>query len=95
MLGVDDGAVKFDYDTRPTKLGMLTVVYPPYYLGEVKKEKSMRGIPVEHARWIGLLLSRLTDEQLRDSFEAANYRAGTRESFVRSLRERINQLTQL
>ena len=37
-------AVKFDYDTRPTKLGMLTVVYPPYYLGEVKKEKSMRGI---------------------------------------------------
>ncbi len=71
MLGVDDGAVKFDYDTRPTKLGMLTVVYPPYYLGEVKKEKSMRGIPVEHARWIGSLLSRLTDEQLHDSFEAA------------------------
>lgn len=95
VLGVDDGAVKFDYDTRPTKLGMLTVVYPPYYLGEVKKEKSMRGIPVEHARWIGSLLSRLTDDQLRDSFEAANYRPGTRESFVRSLRERINQLTQL
>ncbi len=95
VLGVDDGAVKFDYDTRPTKLGVLTVVYPPYYLGEVKKEKSMRGIPVEHARWIGSLLSRLTDEQLRDSFEAASYRAGTRESFVRSLRERINQLTQL
>ncbi len=57
VLGVDDGAVKFDYDTRPTKLGMLTVVYPRYYLGEVKKEKSMRGIPVEHARWIGSLCS--------------------------------------
>jgi hypothetical protein len=95
VLGVDEGAVKFDYDTRPTKLGMLTVVYPPYYLGEVKKEKSMRGIPVEHARWIGSLLSSLTDEQLHDSFEAANYGPGTRESFVRSLRERINQLTRL
>jgi hypothetical protein len=95
VLGVDEGAVKFDYDTRPTKLGMLTVVYPPYYLGEVNKEKSMRGIPVEHARWIGSLLSRLTDEQLSDSFEAANYHAATREGFVRSLRERINQLTQL
>jgi hypothetical protein len=95
VLGVDDGAVKFDYDTRPTKLGMLTVVYPPYYLGEVNKEKSMRGIPVEHARWIGSLLSRLTDEQLRDAFEAARYHAGTREGFVRSLRERIDQLSQL
>lgn len=81
-------------DTRPT-LGMLTVVYPPYYLGEVKKEKSMRGIPVEHARWIGSLLSRLTDEQLRDSFEAANYYPATREGFVRSLRERINQPSEL
>ena len=50
VLGVDDGVVKFDYDTRPTKLGMFTIFYPPYYLGEVKKEKSMRGIPVEHAR---------------------------------------------
>lgn len=95
VLGVDDGDVKFDYDTRPTKLGTLTVVYPPYYLGEVKKEKSMRGIPVEHARWVGSLLSGLTDEQLRDAFEAASYRPGTRESFVSSLRARITQLTQL
>ena len=95
VLGVDEGAVKFDYDTRPTKLGMLTAVYPPYYLGEVKKEKSMRGIPVEHARWIGSLLSRLTDEQLRDAFDAAHYQHGTREGFVRSLRHRISQLGQL
>ncbi len=78
VLGVDDGAVKFDYDTRPTKLGMLTVVYPPYYLDEVKKEKSMRGIPVEHAQWIGSFLSSQTDEQLRDAFEAASYRPGTK-----------------
>ena len=55
----------------------------------------MRGIPVEHARWIGSLLSRLTDKQLRDSFEAANYHPAIRESFVSSLRERIDQLTQL
>jgi hypothetical protein len=95
VLGVDEGAVKFDYDTRPTKLGMLSIVYPPYYMGEVKKEKSMRGIPVEHARWIGSLLSGLTDKQLRDSFDAANYRPAIRDAFVRSLRQRINQLTQL
>jgi hypothetical protein len=92
----DDGrTVEFDYDTRPTKLGMFSVLYPPYYRGEVKKEKAMRGIPTEDARWIGSLLSQLTDEQLRDAFRAADYNRPTMEGYVRALRERINQLTKL
>jgi hypothetical protein len=95
VLGVEDGAVKFDYDTRPTKLGHLSIFYPPYYLHEVKKEKTMRGIPVAHARWIGSLLSQLTDQQLHDAFRAANYNDATREGYVQALRERINQLTRL
>ena len=95
VLGVEDGAVKFDYDTRPSGLGTLTILYPPYYLGQLKKEKAMRGIPVGHARWIGMLLSRLTDNQLRDAFMAAGYNEATTNFYVRSLRERINQLTRL
>ncbi|HXG68407.1 MAG TPA: hypothetical protein VNO70_25150 [Blastocatellia bacterium] len=95
VLGVEDGAVEFDYDTRPTGLGTLTIVYPPYYMGEVEKEKNMRGIPVAHARWIGSLLSQLTDEQLRDAFRAADYDRETMEGYVRALRTRINQLTRL
>lgn len=96
VTGVEeDGSVEFDYDTRPTKLGMFTVFYPPYYRGEVKKEKSMRGIPDAHARWIGTLLSQLTDDQLRDAFDAADYNEATREGFVQTLRERINQLIRL
>lgn len=96
VLGVEDsGAVKFDYDTRPTNLGMLSVVYLPYYRGEVKKEKSMRGIPVEHARWVGSLLSQLSDKQLRQAFEVAGYKPATINGFVRALRDRINQLTRL
>lgn len=96
VMGVeDDGSVKFDYDTRPTRLGMFTIFYPPYYRGQVKKEKSMRGIPAEHARWIGSLLAQLTDEQLRDAFRAANYQEATARSYVRALRERIGQLTRL
>jgi hypothetical protein len=92
----DDGrTVDFDYDTRPTKLGMFSIFYPPYYRGEVKKEKTMRGIPIEHARWMGSLLSQLTDEQLRDAFRAANYNRATMEGYVRALRERINQLARL
>ena len=92
----DDGrTVEFDYDTRPTKLGMFSIFYPPYYRGEVKKEKAMRGIPTDDARWIGSLLSQLSDEQLRDAFRAAHYDRATMEGYVRSLRERINQLTRL
>ncbi len=55
----------------------------------------MRGIPVEHARWIGGLLNQLTDEQLRDAFRAANYAEEIREGYVRSLRMRIDQLGRL
>ncbi|HEY0378995.1 MAG TPA: hypothetical protein VGC87_18920 [Pyrinomonadaceae bacterium] len=86
---------EFDYDTRPRGLGHLTVFQPFYYRGEVKKEKAMRGIPVEHARWIGSLLSQLTDEQLTDAFRAADYDETTTRGYVRALRERINQLTSL
>jgi hypothetical protein len=95
VTGIEDGTVEFDYDTRPTKLGHLSVLYPPYYRGQVKKEKSMRGIPVAHARWIGSLLAQLTDEQLRDAFKAAHYNDATMEGYVEALRERINQLERL
>jgi len=91
----DDGTVEFDYDTRPTKLGILSAVYPPYYRSQVKKEKSMRGIPADHARWIGSLLSQLSDQQLHDAFDAAGYDHDTKTGYVNALRERINQLTRL
>src|SRR5215216_197028 len=95
VMGVKKGVVEFDYDTRPTGFGIISVLYPPYYKGEVKKEKSMRGIPVEHARWIGSLLSRLTDDQLRNTFRAAGYETRTIEEYVLALRQRISQLTKL
>lgn len=97
VRGVDtrDGVVEFDYDTRPRGLGHLSVLHPFYYRGEVNKEKAMRGIPIAHARWIGTLLAQLSDEQLRDAFRAANYSEGITESYVSTLRERINQLTLL
>lgn len=96
VRGVEkDGSVEFDYDTRPTKLGMLSAVYPPYYRSQVKKEKSMRHIPVEHARWIGSLLAQLSDDQLRTAFNVAGYDPATAASYVSALRTRITQLTQL
>jgi hypothetical protein len=97
VRGVDarDGVVEFDYDTRPSGLGHLSVVHPFYYRHEVNKEKAMRGIPIAHARWIGSLLAQISDQQLRDAFNAAGYSENVRDSYIAALRERINQLRQL
>lgn len=95
VVGVKDETVEFDYSTRPKNFGLLTVLYPPYYRGEVKKERDMRGIPIEHARWIGMLLSQLSNDQLRDAFRAAGYDRVRTEGYVNAIRERINLLTEL
>ena len=55
----------------------------------------MPRIALAHARWIGSLLRQVSDQQLRDAFDAAGYSEGVRDSYVAALRERINQLTQL
>ncbi|HYP28330.1 MAG TPA: hypothetical protein VE262_16565 [Blastocatellia bacterium] len=95
VMDVKNGVVIFDYDTRPKGVGVLSVLYPPYYLGEVKKEKDMRDIPVSHARWLGRLLARVSNGQLRDAFTAAGYDPETREAYVRALRQRMDQLSRL
>jgi hypothetical protein len=97
VRGVDerDGVVEFDFDTRPRGFGHLSVLSPKYYRGEVKKEAAMRGIPVEHAAWIGSLLAQLGEAQLHEAFRAAGYDQTTADGYVRALSERIGQLTRL
>lgn len=97
ILGTNsNGTVKFAYSTRPKNLGIFTAVFhPSYHANQVKKEKTMQQIPIEHARWIGIQLSQLSDEQLRDAFDAAHYSKDTREEYIKVIRERIGQLTRL
>jgi hypothetical protein len=96
ILGVTDGMVEFDYNTTPSGGGKFASFFNPgYRKTQANKEKAMRRIPVESARWIGSQLARLSDEQLRDAFNAAGYDQPTREGFVKVLRERIQQLNQL
>jgi hypothetical protein len=96
IKSVKNGYVEFDYRTRPKNLGYFTFIFSPgYWRSQSDKEKAMKRIPVEHARWIGNMLSRLTDEQLRDAFRAANYDAATMEGFVSTIRGRIDQLNRL
>ena len=96
IVGVQNGLVEFDYNTRPKGAGMFASVFSPGYgKSQANKEKAMRRIPVQSARWIGAQLAQLTDDQLRDAFRAAGYDNSTAEGFIKALRERINALNRL
>lgn len=97
VTGVEGGFVKFDFSTKPKGAGgfFAKLFNPGYAKSQAQKERVMKNIPVEDARWIGEQLSLLSDEQLRDAFRAAGYDATTTDGYVSVLRTRINQLTQL
>ena len=96
VLGVENGMVKFDYDTTPKKMGMFASLFEPSYRSsQAKKERVMKNIPVENAKWIGSLLTTLSDEQLRDAFRAAGYDQQTMNGFITVIRDRIDQLNKL
>ncbi len=60
-----------------------------------KNKDLMRGLTVEDAKWIGSLLSKLTDQQIQDAFRAANFSPEEIQVLAQAVRERINQLAQL
>lgn len=96
IVSVQNGLVEFDYSTTPKGAGKFASIFSPGYgKSQANKEKAMRRIPVENARWIGQQLSRLSDDQLRDAFRAAGYDNATMEGFVKTLRQRIDMLAKL
>lgn len=96
VLGVENGFVKFDYDTTPKKMGVFASLFKPSYRSsQERKERVMKNISVDNARWIGSLLTELSDEQLRDAFRAAGYDKQTMDGFIAVIRDRINQLNTL
>ena len=92
---VNDGNVKYAYDLKPKKLGILSVLWPPYYNRQRNATNRMNKVPVEHAAWVGSQLAQLSDDQLRDTFRAAGYDRATTEVYVRTLRRRIIELNRL
>ncbi len=60
------------------------------------KNKSLfDDITVAQARWIGALLSRLSDDQIRDAFRAANYTPEEIAGYSQAMKTRIGQLMNL
>ena len=55
----------------------------------------MKGISVEHARWLASLLVQLTDAQIKDAFRAANYSDKDADDYTWALRERIKELDRI
>ena len=60
-----------------------------------KNGKVFEGITVEHAKWLASWLSRLSDEQLKDAFRAANYSPAEVDMLAGAVRTRINTLANI
>jgi hypothetical protein len=64
-----------------------------HYTGE--NSSMFDKISVEDARWVGELLARLSERQLRDAFRAANYTPAETQTLTRVVRARIDELVTL
>lgn len=64
-----------------------------YY--KAKGKKLLKDIHVGDARWIGGLLARLSDKQIRDAFRAANYSRSEIDFLADAVKRRIRELNNL
>lgn len=60
-----------------------------------KNRGLFKNITVEDAKWLGNLLSRLSDRQISDAFRAANYNPGEVSLLTGAVRRRITELVRL
>lgn len=60
-----------------------------------KNSELFKNITVEDVKWIGSLLTRLSDKQISDAFRAANYNADEVQLLTQAVRARINQLAKI
>lgn len=60
-----------------------------------KDPGALRGISVEHARWMGGMLGRLSEKQLVDAFRAGGFDDSEVATYVRAMQERIRELQDL
>jgi hypothetical protein len=64
-----------------------------HYAG--KNKKLFDNISIADSRWLSNLLGRLSDEQIKDAFRAANYSSADVEELSSAFRERMNTLAAL
>lgn len=57
-----------------------------------KNRKLFKGFTIADARWLSDNLNRLSDDQIRDAFRAANYSQADIETLTRAVRNKIDEL---
>lgn len=57
-----------------------------------KADYLMKGIKIEHGRWLADLLLQLSDKQIEDAFRAANYKEEDVKLLAQAFKARINEL---
>lgn len=60
-----------------------------------KNQKLFAGLTTADARWLSSLLNRLSEDQIKDAFRAANFSAEEVDQLAGAFRERINALAKL
>lgn len=60
-----------------------------------KNQKLFKGLTAQDAKWINRWLSRLSEDQIKDAFRAANYKPEEVETLAKAVRDRIGKLTNL
>ena len=84
--------VDFTLHSRPF---FLTAVNLPNYEKRTKMENVTKHIPPADAKWLGQLLGKLSDEQIRDCFRAAGYSPDEIEGYSAEVEKRIGALNAL
>ncbi len=84
--------VDFELHSRPF---FLTAINISNYRKRTKMEKLAKHIPRSNAKWIGGLLSQLSDEQIRDCFRSAGYVPEEVQGYTEAVKKRIAALNAL
>jgi hypothetical protein len=84
--------VDFVMHSRPFILGAINL---PNYANRTSMEKIVKHIPRQDAKWLGQILGRLSDQQVRDCFRAGGYSAEQVEAYAREVQKRIAELNAL
>jgi hypothetical protein len=84
--------IDFVLHCRPFFLMAIDV---PYYRERTRMEKITKHVPRADAKWLGLRLSMLSDEQIKDCFHAAGYAPEEIDTYTEVVRKRIKQLNAL
>ncbi len=84
--------VNFRVPSRPALIHLFTL---PDFIRRVHLEWIGKRVPVADARWMGQILSRLSDDQVQAAFRAAGYEPVEARRFSAAVEKRIAELADL